>query len=98
MTSNRASDIITRADELGIDPFTAYTILDDAIDHLDPELIDDYHNTDPAARTLLTYCMIHFAGDDDYDDLRHELRHEIGSIEEADLCDECRTCAYCCDC
>lgn len=98
-TMNRAHDIAIRADELGIDPFTAYTIADDAIDHLDPDDLDSYHNTDPAARQLLAYIILHFTSDDDFDDLRHELRHEWNNLSELDKCEECgASCDLCCDC
>src|SRR5580765_3987014 len=100
--TERSAAIATRADELGIDPFTAYTIADDAIDYLDD--IDEYHRTDAESRALIATIILHFQSDDDFDDLRHELRHEWDMINREadpsglDLCDNCGECDYCCDC
>ena len=94
--TNRAKEISLRADELGIDPFTAYTIADDAIDYLDDPT--QYHRTDEGSISLLTFIMLHFSSDDDFDDLRHELRHEWNNFDEFDICDNCNECDYCCEC
>lgn len=99
---DRARHFADMAEYCNIDRFRAYTIADDAIDLEGEDDTERY--PDPNEQFLLRNAQLLYTSDDDFDDFRHELRHELDLMTpEADpsgldLCDTCRECAMCCDC
>jgi hypothetical protein len=81
---DRAAVVINVARRLGLTDEDILTVADDAIDS-DDSVWPSPADRLPAARHI-TRIVVNSAyrGDDDYDDLRHELRHTLGECTDSD--------------